>query len=242
MTTPTQPVPPQVPGQQPNPEYSAPPELQTHHEPKGVTITGIIGLVLSVIALLTSFIPIINNVSIILAAIALVLAIIGLVGTVRGKKTGNAIAIIAAVASVLALVISFAMQSAAEKAIDDAFEGGSSEQQQDSSEQEDSDSNNETDKETAEAQVELQATATDKGTVIWGEAGSSNTEEFTGSWSKTLTGQEAEKDYTITVSGDFMGDENQEVSCTVLVNGEEKSHKTGSGTAGSAMCDTYGLF
>lgn len=94
----------------------------------------------------------------------------------------------------------------------------------------------------AEDKVELQATATGKGSVIWGEAGSTHTEDFTKTWSRTITGEEAKKGYTLTVSGDFMGTDSQEVSCTVLVNGVQKSHKTGSGTAGSAMCDTSGLF
>lgn len=94
----------------------------------------------------------------------------------------------------------------------------------------------------AEDKVELRATATGKGSVIWGEAGSTHTEDFTKTWSKTITGEEAKKGYTLTVSGDLMGNDSQEVSCTVLVNGVQKSHKTGSGTAGSAMCDTSGLF
>lgn len=94
----------------------------------------------------------------------------------------------------------------------------------------------------AEDKVELQATATGKGSVIWGEAGSTHTEDFTKTWSKTITGEEAKKGYTLTVSGDLMGNDSQEVSCTVLVNGVQKSHKTGSGTAGSAICDTSGLF
>lgn len=94
----------------------------------------------------------------------------------------------------------------------------------------------------AEDKVELRATATGKGSVVWGEAGSTHTEDFTKTWSKTITGEEAKKGYTLTVSGDLMGNDSQEVSCTVLVNGVQKSHKTGSGTAGSAMCDTSGLF
>lgn len=94
----------------------------------------------------------------------------------------------------------------------------------------------------ATAKVEMQATSTGKGTVIWGEAGSSNTEEFTTNWSKTITGDEAKKGYVLTVTGDIMGDNSQKVGCTVLVNGQQKSHKEGSGQSGSAMCDTTGIF
>ncbi|MDN6522066.1 MAG: hypothetical protein L0K43_02065 [Bifidobacterium crudilactis] len=92
------------------------------------------------------------------------------------------------------------------------------------------------------AKVEMQATSTGKGTVTWGEAGSTNQEEFTTTWTKTITGDDAKKGYTLTVMGDVMGGNDQKVSCTVLVNGKQKSHKEGSGAAGSAMCDTYGIF
>lgn len=38
------------------------------------------------------------------------------------------------------------------------------------------------------------------------------------------------------VSGDIMGGDNQQVSCKVIVNGQEKDSKDASGSAGSAMC------
>ncbi|MBQ9681460.1 MAG: hypothetical protein IJV49_03900 [Aeriscardovia sp.] len=93
----------------------------------------------------------------------------------------------------------------------------------------------------AEDTVELRATATGRGSADWGEVGSSHTETFTKTWSKTISGEEAKKGYVLTVTGDFTGNDNQEVSCTVLVNGVQKDHKTGSGAAGSALCDTSGL-
>jgi cytoskeletal protein RodZ len=92
------------------------------------------------------------------------------------------------------------------------------------------------------AKVEMQATSTGKGTATWGEAGSTNQEEFNNTWTKTITGEDAKKGYTLTVMGDVMGGNDQKVSCTVLVNGKQKSHKEGSGAAGTAICDTYGLF
>lgn len=92
------------------------------------------------------------------------------------------------------------------------------------------------------AKVEMQATATGKGSVIWGEAGSTNSEDFNQTWAKTITGEEAKKGYVLTVTGDIMGGNDQKVSCTVLVNGQQKSHKEGSGQSGSAMCDTTGIF
>lgn len=92
-----------------------------------------------------------------------------------------------------------------------------------------------------EKTVEFQAAATGNGTVIWTRSGSSNTEQFNGSWSKTFTGDEA-KDLTgVSVTGDIMGGNDQTVSCKVIVNGEEKDAKEGSGSAGSAFC-TVPLF
>lgn len=93
----------------------------------------------------------------------------------------------------------------------------------------------------AEKTVEFQATATGNGTVIWTRQGSSNTEQFSGTWSKTFTGDEA-KDLTgVSVTGDIMGGNDQKVTCKVIVNGEQKDAKEASGSAGSAHC-TVPLF
>jgi cytoskeletal protein RodZ len=105
-----------------------------------------------------------------------------------------------------------------------------------------SETSQQADQKPKEETVEIQATSSGEGTVIWGEAGSSNTEKFQGTWNKTITGEDAKKGYTVSVTGDFMGGNDQKVTCTVLVNGQQKSHKEGSGQAGSAMCDTYGIF
>ena len=234
-----------------NPSQQPVPQQQPHgyaptgrppRRPQGVTVTGVIGLVLGVIALILSFIPIINNVAIIFALVGLLLAIIGIVGTARGKKTGKAAAIVAAVLSALALVVSFSMQAATGKAFDDAFGTASSEQPSDSPAGSQQQNKTGANSNAEKAKVEFRATATGKGSVTWGEAGSTNQEQFTDTWNKTITGEEAKKGYTLTVTGDIMGGDSQKVSCTVLVNGQQKSHKTGSGSAGSALCDTSGLF
>ena len=39
------------------------------------------------------------------------------------------------------------------------------------------------------------------------------------------------------VHGDIMGGNDQQVSCKVIVNGQEKDSKNASGSAGSAMCN-----
>lgn len=89
----------------------------------------------------------------------------------------------------------------------------------------------------AEKTVELQATATGNGTVMIYKDGSSSNEHFSGQWSKTYTGDEAKGLSMFSVSGDIMGGDDQQVSCKVIVNGQEKDSKTASGSAGFASCD-----
>ena len=96
-------------------------ETSAQGTPKGTTICGIVGVVFGALGLVLSFIPIVNNIAAILGAIGVVLAIIAMVGTFRGKKAGKILSIVAAVLSVLAIVITLAMQSAASKAIDEAI-------------------------------------------------------------------------------------------------------------------------
>ena len=91
----------------------------------------------------------------------------------------------------------------------------------------------------AEKTITLKATATGSGTVIWGDIdGSTNTESFSGSWEKTITGDDAKKTYTLMVSGDVMGDDSQQMTCEILVDGESKDDASATGTMGSASCTT----
>lgn len=116
------PLPPQTPNQAPAPVNPLPPTTQ-----KSTSAAGIVALILGVIAVVFSFIPIINNFAIVLAAIGLVLAIVAIVSTKKnGKKKGRGIAIAGLVLTVVALVISFAMQAAASSAIDEATKSLSS--------------------------------------------------------------------------------------------------------------------
>ena len=96
-----------------------PPLQPVYQEEKGLTVCGIVGVVFGALGFVLSFIPIINNIAAIFGFIGVILAIVALVGTFRGKKRGKALAIVAAVLSVLAIVITLAMQSAASKAIDE---------------------------------------------------------------------------------------------------------------------------
>lgn len=89
----------------------------------------------------------------------------------------------------------------------------------------------------AEKTIELQATATGNGSVIIYENGSTSNQDFSGSWSKTYAGDEAKDLNSFSVHGDIMGGNDQQVSCKVIVNGQEKVSKDASGSAGSAMCN-----
>lgn len=84
--------------------------------------------------------------------------------------------------------------------------------------------------------VTLEATASTTGTVLWMDMdGSSNTEEFTGTWTKEIPLKDETETYTLSVTGDFM-DESSEVTCKLYVDGELKDEATGTGAAGSASC------
>lgn len=89
----------------------------------------------------------------------------------------------------------------------------------------------------AEKTIELQATATGNGTVMIYKDGSSSNQDFSGSWSKTYTGDEAKDLSMFSVHGDIMGGNDQQVTCKVIVNGQEKVSKDASGSAGSAVCN-----
>ena len=93
----------------------------TTTEAKPKSVAAIVGIILGVIGLVSSWMPIINNFSFFFALIGVVFAIVGLVGTLRGKKSGKALAIAAVIVNVLAIVIVLATQSMYSQAIDDAM-------------------------------------------------------------------------------------------------------------------------
>ena len=97
---------------------------------RGITICGVVGLILGIIAVILSFIPIINNAAAVLGFVGAVLALIGTVAAFRGKRDGKVLSVVALVLSVLGIVITLAMQQAAVDAIDDALGAGSSQQEQ----------------------------------------------------------------------------------------------------------------
>lgn len=86
----------------------------------GKSTGAIIGLVLGIIALITSFLPIINNGSAILAFIGLICSVVGVVGTMRKKKSGKGLAIVALIINILAIAIVVGTQSMYSSALDKA--------------------------------------------------------------------------------------------------------------------------
>lgn len=101
----------QQPVTQPSP--IAPAETARHQPRQPLTICGVVAVVFGALGLVLSFIPIINNIAAIFGFVGVVLAIIAIVGTFRAKKRGKVLSIVAAVLSILAIVITLAMQSGA---------------------------------------------------------------------------------------------------------------------------------
>lgn len=119
----------QVPQQSPGPmtppsDSTGLPPTQPPHmpqpQPRAHSVCGILGVVFGAIGFVLSFIPIINNAAIFFDGVGVVLAIIAIVGTFRGKKSGKAVAIIGAVLSILAIVITLNMQASFSKAFNEA--------------------------------------------------------------------------------------------------------------------------
>jgi len=90
--------------------------------------------------------------------------------------------------------------------------------------------------EAASNTITLKASATGEGTVMWMHDGSSNSEKFTGEWSKEVPYESG--DWTVSVTGDILGGDDQTMTCEIIVKGESKESKQGTGAAGSAGCST----
>ncbi|WP_424347333.1 hypothetical protein [Kocuria sp. CH-021] len=94
----------------------------------------------------------------------------------------------------------------------------------------------ETEEATGAGTVTLEATSTTTGNVMWMDLdGSSNTEDFSGTWTKEIALKDSTETYTFTVMGDLM-DDTSEVTCKLYVDGELEDEATGTGSAGSATC------
>lgn len=88
--------------------------------------------------------------------------------------------------------------------------------------------------------VTLTANADGPATIIWGDlTGSTNSEEFTTTWTKELVAADDET-YHMSVTIPFQSGTTT-VTCTLAVNGEVVDEATGTGDIGSASC-TQPLF
>ncbi|MCI6205897.1 MAG: DUF5067 domain-containing protein [Corynebacterium glucuronolyticum] len=100
------------------------PEGQAPQAPahKGITITGIIGLVISVMGLLLCWIPIVNNVAPIFGVGGIILSAIAIYSTrPAGKARGRGLAITGVVIGVISIAATLATQAIFGSMIDDAF-------------------------------------------------------------------------------------------------------------------------
>ncbi len=76
-----------------------------------MSLSSMIGLIISIIGLLLSAVPIINNFAFLLLAISLILGIVGVIKTKKNKKRGRKLAITAVILSVIGIVVVIASQS-----------------------------------------------------------------------------------------------------------------------------------
>lgn len=205
------------------PQQSAPQYAQPTRKP--LSAMAVTALVLGSIGLVFCWIPVINNVAIILAVLGAVFGIIGLLGTRKnGKKRGFALSVAGLIASVLAIVFALVMQAAWGAALDSAS---------DSLEKA-------TDGKTTASSVVLEATASTKGSAMYGPLleGSTSTKEFTKSWKQEYKGDDAKKVYSVTVTNsDYeASDDSVKVSCKITVDGKVVAQQEATGQAGAATC------
>lgn len=190
---------------------------------KPLSVLGIIGLVLGVLALLLSFIPIVNNGSVILGIIGAILALIAVFGTRKNSKhRGMGISVAGLVASVLAVIIALALQASWGAALDKASD----------------DLEKTTDGKTNASSVILEATATSKGNAMWMDMdGSNSSADFSNTWTKELTGDDAKKVWTLSVSNsDYEATDDVKVSCKITVDGKVQVQKEATGQSANASC------
>ncbi|CEG89033.1 Protein of unknown function [Propionibacterium freudenreichii] len=214
------PVPP-TPPQQGAPQYGAP-------QPPKKTGLSTAGLVLGIIGVVFAFIPMIGMpVAIIAGVLALLFGIIGIVKKHGGKAIASTILGIAAI--VVAIIATTTIYGAA-KSISDAASSLPAA------------TSSTTAGSTAAGQktVTMKATATGNGTVVWGLDTGTNTEQFSGTWTKDIQAAPG-KMITVSVTGDYADGDSQKMTCEIDVDGVSKKTGEGSGAAGSASCSVFGV-
>ncbi|EFA22402.1 hypothetical protein BIFGAL_04165 [Bifidobacterium gallicum DSM 20093 = LMG 11596] len=109
-----------MPGQ-PMPGQPMPPMGQPQPQPQKSGLA-IAGLIVGACGLFVCWIPILNVIGIIMGIVGLVLSIIGIVVTMQNKRTGKVLAIVGAVLSGLALILSIVVNVVVINAVNDALD------------------------------------------------------------------------------------------------------------------------
>lgn len=230
----------------PNPQQSQPqrqaPQQQPDRQPaegKHMSALGITSFVLGVIALVLSWIPIVNNVAFAFALAGIVFGCFALHATRKnGKKKGRGLVIAAVIISLISGGVVLYTQSVYGAAVDSASKSidEASKQAQHESDNIKKGIVNEGAKE-----LKMQVTISNgNAEVTYGTAGGSNNETASGQWEKTITGDDAQKDWTISAYPSFDVDNatpaDTQVTCTITVDGKQVSHQEATGDNANVYC------
>lgn len=252
-----QPVPQQQPAQQPpfaqqphfqQPQQPAPqqPMMQQPYrqsaEEKHMSALGITAFVLGVIALVLSWIPIVNNVAFAFAIAGIIFGCFALYATRKnGKKKGRGLVIAAVIISLISGGVVLYTQSVYGAAVDSVSKSmdETSKQIQHDSDNYDKGIVNEGAKE-----LKLQVTISNgNAEVTYGKGGGSSNETVSGQWEKTITGDDAQKDWTLSAYPSFDIDNqtpaDTQVTCTITVDGKQVSHQEATGDNANVYCSVY---
>lgn len=226
-------APPMVP-QQPVPQQ-APAE-------KHMNALGITAFVLAVIALILSWIPIVNNVAFAFALAGLIFGCFALHATgKKGRKKGRALVIAAVVISLISGGVVLYTQSMYGKAVDDASK---SLDEASKKAQHDSDNLAKGIVNEGAKSLTMQVTISNgNAEVSYGQGGGTSNETVTGQWEKTITGDDAQKDWTVSAYPSFDIDNetpaDTQVTCTITVDGKQVSHQEATGDSANVYCSVY---
>ena len=243
-----QPVPQQQPAQQPpfaqQPHFQQPQQpmmQQPYRQPaeKHMSALGITAFVLGVIALVLSWIPIVNNVAFAFAIAGIIFGCFALYATRKnGKKKGRGLVIAAVIISLISGGVVLYTQSVYGAAVDNASKSidEASKKAQHESDNLERGIVNEGAKE-----LKLQVTISNgNAEVTYGKDGGTSNETAAGQWEKTITGDDAQKDWTLSAYPSFDIDNetpaDTQVTCTITVDGKQVSHQEATGDNANVYC------
>lgn len=227
--------PPLTPPQQPVMQQPQPHRVEEKH----MSALGITAFVLGVIALVLSWIPIINNVAFIFALAGVIFGCFALYATRKnGKKKGRGLVIAAVIISLISGGVVLYTQSVYSTAVDNASKSidEASKKAQHESDNLERGIVNEGAKE-----LKLQVTISNgNAEVTYGKDGGTSNETAAGQWEKTITGDGAQKDWTLSAYPSFDIDNetpaDTQVTCTITVDGKQVSHQEATGDNANVYC------